>query len=101
MQFFQKNKEQSNQNLNSYNTKDEDSHYFSFSSLSPLARLNAYSTIDLCTGNHFCFFEQPKGWVYLCFSCFCLTRDLSKSCMDSKRKMLGYYTGVSPLSRAT
>lgn len=32
MQFFQKNKEQSNQNLNSYNTKDEDSHYLCFSS---------------------------------------------------------------------
>lgn len=37
--FFQKNKEQSNQNLNSYNTKDEDSHNCFFSSLSPLARL--------------------------------------------------------------
>lgn len=66
MQFFQKNKEQSNQNLNSYNTKDEDSHYLCFSSASPLARANARSTIDLCTGNRFCFFASQKGgFIYV------------------------------------
>lgn len=43
MQFFQKNKEQSNQNLNSYNTKDEDSHCAG--SFSRLARLSVCSAI--------------------------------------------------------
>lgn len=60
---------------------------------------NAHNPTDLWTGNHSWVFAQPKGCVCLCFPCFCPTWHLSKSCMGSKCKMLGYYAGTSPPSR--
>lgn len=80
---FQRNKEQSNRDLNSYKTKDEGSPPVCFSSRSPLALRNASSS--LCA---------TQGGVRWPFPSFCPTRALSET------RMLGYDAGASPLSRA-
>lgn len=66
MQFFQKNTEQSNRNLNSYNTKDEDfSHLvFQFIISSCLAKILIAPLIFVKVIN--LVSEQQKGKGHLC-----------------------------------
>lgn len=91
--------EQSNRNLNSYNTKDEDFSYLLFQFIISSCLAKILSAIDLYKGNQLCFSEQQKErviylilWFPFSFVLwlFTPTWNLSKASMDSKFKMLGY-----------
>lgn len=65
MQFFQKNKEQSNRNLNSYNTKDEDFSLllFQFIISSCTAKMLIAPLICIKVINSVSFSNKKRGFI--------------------------------------
>lgn len=100
MQFFKRTRNRATETSTATIPKMRISHTFVSVHYLLLPGLNTNSAIDLCKGNQFCFWAtKGKGHLFgfivslsFCFMAFYPTWNLSKGSMESKFKMLGYWT---------